>query len=285
MPDVNLDRIGALLRGMLELLWNKPEGMPASEILAILPELTPLTDYEKGYSPSTNVPRYERIVRLATFPLEKAGWLVKSNKGNWYLTDEGRQACKRFPNVQEFYNEAVKLLDEVKKSTPLYRVVTDEAQEKAWEQIREFLQKMHRTEFQYLIADLLSAMGYHIMWVAPPEKSRGQIDIILYEKPIGTTRPRILVQVKHKGQAMTMEGLKNFLSALGSNDFGLLVSSGGFTREVRLEVEKETFQKLTLWDLEIFFDLWIRYYDDLSQEARNRLPLKAINFIDRAGDF
>jgi len=285
MPDINLDRVGALLRGMLELLWNKPEGMPASEILAILPELTPLTDYEKGYSSSTNVRRYERIVRLATIPLEKAGWLVKSNKGSWCLTEEGRQACKRFPNVQEFYNEAVKLLEEVKNNTPQYMVVTEEAQEKAWEQIREFLQKMHRSEFQNLAADLLGAMGYHILWIAPPEKSHGQIDIILYEEPIGTKGPRILVQVKHKDQPIAMEGLNNFLSTLGANDFGLLVSSGGFTRDVRDEIEHETFQKLTIWDLEKLFDLWIRYYDHLSQEARNRLPLKAINFIYRAGDF
>ena len=60
MPEITLSRIGTLLRGVLELLWNKPEGLPASEILAFLPELTPLTEYEKGYSPSTNVPRYEQ---------------------------------------------------------------------------------------------------------------------------------------------------------------------------------------------------------------------------------
>jgi restriction system protein len=284
MPDVNLSRIGALLRGVLELLWNKPEGMPANEILAFLPELTPLTDYEKGYSPSTNIPRYERIVRLTTIPLEKAGWLVKSNKGNWCLSEEGRQACRRFPNVQEFYNEAIKLLDEAKQSVPSYMMVAEEAQEKAWEQIQKYLQEIHRTEFQNLIVDLLTAMGYHIIWIAPPEKSRGQIDIIIHVDPISAKGPRILIQVKHKGQAITMEGLKNFLSALGSNDFGLLVSSGGFTRDVKDEIRNEAFQKLTIWDLEKFFDLWVRYYDHLSQEARNRLPLKAIEFLYRAGD-
>lgn len=153
MPDVTLSRIGALLRGVLELLWNKSEGMPASEILAFLPELTPLSDYEKGYSPSTNVPRYERIVRLAIIPLEKAGWLAKSNKGRWCLTEEGRQACRRFPNVQEFYKEAIKLLDEVKQDAPSYTVVAEEAEEKAWELIQKYLQAIRRTEFQDLIAD------------------------------------------------------------------------------------------------------------------------------------
>ena len=71
MADVTLNRIGELLRSVLELLWNKPEGMPAREILAFLPEITQLTEYEKGYAPPTNTPRYERIVRLATITSRK----------------------------------------------------------------------------------------------------------------------------------------------------------------------------------------------------------------------
>ena len=51
MADITLNRIGELLRSVLELLWNKPEGMPAREILAFLPEITQLTDYERGYAP------------------------------------------------------------------------------------------------------------------------------------------------------------------------------------------------------------------------------------------
>ena len=283
MPEITLSRIGALLRGVLELLWNKPEGMIASEILAFLPELTPLTEYEKGYPPSTNIPRYERIVRLATIPLVQAGWLVKNNKGLWSLTEEGRQACRRFPNVEEFYKEAIKLLDEFRQNSPAYLMVAEEAEEKAWEQIRKYLQEIHRNEFQELIADLLTAMGYHIGWIAPPEKSRGQIDLIVYVDPIGVKGPRILVQVKHKGQAITMEGLRSFLSALGSNDYGLLVSSGGFTGDIKDEVRSDSFQKLTIWDLENFYDLWIKYNEHLGQEARDRLPLKAIYFLYRSG--
>ena len=39
MADVTLGRIGELLRCVLELLWNKPEGMPAKELIASLPEV------------------------------------------------------------------------------------------------------------------------------------------------------------------------------------------------------------------------------------------------------
>jgi restriction system protein len=116
-------------------------------------------------------------------------------------------------------------------------------------------------------------------WIAPPEKDHGQIDMVAYADPIGAKGPRILVQVKHKGQAITMEGLKTFLSVLGTNDYGVLISSGGFTNEVMEEIRSDALQKTTLLDLENFFDLWIRYYDELSQEATNRFPLKKIYFL------
>ncbi len=279
MADITLSRIGELLRSVLELLWNKPEGLPAKEIMAFLPEITQLTDYERGYSPPTNTPRYERIIRLATIPLVKAGWLVKNNKGRWYITEEGRQACRRYPNAQELYKEAIRLFEESRQSVPAVTMTVEEAEEKAWEQIQRYLQEARRIEFQTLTADLLEAMGYHVAWSAPAEKDRGQIDIVAYVDPIGAKGPRILVQVKHKGQAITLEGLNAFLSVLGTNDYGLLISTGGFTTEVREEIRMDAFQKTTLLDLEGFFDLWVKYYGKLGQEAQNRFPLKIVYFL------
>jgi restriction system protein len=279
VADITLSRIGELLRSVFELLWNKPDGLPAKEIIAFLPEITQLTEFERGYSPPTNIPRYERIIRLATIPLVKAGWLVKNNKGRWYITEEGRQACRRYPNAQELYKEAIRLFEERRQSAPAVIMTVEEAEEKAWEQIQRYLQEARRIEFQTLAADLLEAMGYHVAWTAPAEKERGQIDIVAYVDPIGAKGPRILVQVKHKGQAITMEGLNAFLSVLGANDYGLLISTGGFTTEVKEEIRIDAFQKTTLLDLESFFDLWVKHYGKLSQEAQNRFPLKIVYFL------
>src|SRR5258708_9962392 len=281
MGDMTLSRIGELLRSVFELLWTRPDGMPAKDILTFLPEVTQLTEYEKGSSPSTNTPRYERIVRIATIPLVRAGWLVKTDKGRWYITDEGSQACRRYPNAQELYKESLRLLEESKQSLPLYTMAVEEAEEKAWEQIRRFLQETKRIEFQTLVVDLMRAMDYHVAWIAPPEKSHGQIDIVAHVDPIGVKRPRILVEIKHKGQAVTLEGLNTFLAVLNDTDYGLYVSTGGFTREVMQEIENDAFNRTTLLDLEGFFDLWLKYYDRLSPAARNRLPLRAIYFLDK----
>jgi restriction system protein len=280
MADVMLNRIGELLRSVLELLWNKPEGMPAQEILAYLPQITELTEHEKGYVPPTNIPRYERIVRLATIPLVQAGWLVKNSKGRWYITAQGRQACQKYQSAQELYKEAVQLFEENRQGAPTYAITVEEAEERAWEQIQTYLLAAQPLDFRSLIAELLKAMGYHVAWVAPPEKEHGRIDLVAHTDPIGAKGPRILVQFKHNGQALTMEGLKSSLSALSARDYGLVVSSGGFTNDVTRQMKSEAFQKMTLLDLESFFDLWVRYYDELSEEARNRFPLKTIYFLN-----
>jgi len=279
MADITLNRIGELLRAVLELLWNRSEGMPAREIFAFLPEITPLTEYELGYAPSSNVPRYERYVRLATIPLVKAGWLVKNDKGRWYLTDEGREACRQYQGSQALYREALRQFEEGRKSAPGLITVLEEAEEKSWEEIQKYLLGTRRIEFQTLVIDLLIAMGYHIVWIAPPEKDRGQVDLVVNVDPLGVKGPRIFVQIKQKGQPVTVEGLRAFISSLGTETHGLLVSTGGFTREAQERIRSDTSLKITLLDLERFFDLWIAHYQQLSHEAHRRLPLKAVYFL------
>jgi restriction system protein len=279
MVQITLHRVGELLRIVFELLWDKPDGLPAKDVFALIPELTQLTEYEIGFSSLSNTPRYERIVRLATVPLVRVGWLVKNNKGRWHITEDGRQACKKFTNAQELYKEALRLYEERRQVAPDIVMNAETAEEKAWEQIQKYLQEKKPPEFQSMIAALLRAMGYYVAWVAPAEKNRGHIDIVAHVDPIGAKGPRILVQVKHKGQVLTMEGLKTFLSILGQNDFGLLVSTGGFTGDAKEELRTEAFHKVTALDLETFFDLWISHYDKLSQDARNLIPLKLIYFL------
>ena len=291
MAEITRKRTGEFLRFIFKMLWDKPEGLPAKEILDAIPNSLQLTEYEAGYYPSTPTsPRFEKIVRFATIDLVHAGWLVKS-KGRWYLTEEGRQAFKKYPDPEDFYKEAVRLYQLWKRSRPKKEgLVTDEqevqkisltveeAEEKAWEQIQQFLQNMNPYEFQELVADLLRAMDYHVSWVAPPGKDRG-IDIIAYTDPLGASVPRIKVQVKHRDQPTSVEGLRAFMSVLGTDDLGLYVSSGGFTSDARDEARTQERRKVTLLDLETFFDLWVEHYEKLSQEARQRFPLKPIHFL------
>jgi restriction system protein len=291
MADITRRRSGEFLRCVLKQLWDKPEGLQAKDILEAIPKSITLTEFEKGFYPSTpNSPRYQKIIRFGTIGLVHAGWMVKS-KGRWFITEEGRQAFNKFKDPEEFCRESDRLYKVWYRNRPeKVRLVSDalavqkvsftveEAEEKAWEQINQFLQDMKPYEFQEVVADLLRAMDYHVSWVSPPGKDRG-VDIIAYTDPLGASVPRIKVQVKHRDQAVATDGLRSFLATLGADDIGIFVSSGGFTSDARDEARTQERRKVTLLDLENLFDLWVEHYDKLSQEARQRFPLKPIHFL------
>jgi restriction system protein len=240
--------------------------------------MTPLTEFEAGYSSTNNVPRYETILRLATIPFVKAGWMVKSNKGRWYLTEEGRQACRKFTNSQDLYQEALRRFEEEQQNIPEVMITVESSEEAAWNQIEKYLQGRKTFEIKSMLAYLLRASGYHVAWIAPPADNFNQPDIVAWMDPIGARQPRILVQVIHKGQAMTAEGIKSFSSLLEQNDFGLIFSTGGLTNEAREEM-KSASQHMSFMDLESFFDLWVTQYNKLDWEAQRLLPLKSIYFL------
>jgi restriction system protein len=278
MSEIAPKRIGEFLRIIFVRLWQESAGLPVGEILAYIPKATLLSDYESGVSPSTHTPRYEKAIRLATAPYVNAGWMVKS-RGRWLLTEEGKRACKSFPTADAFYSEAARIYEEWQECRSILALITEEAEEKAWEQIRSYLQEMHPYEFQILVGDLLTAMGYHTAWSAPAHKERGFINFVVYADSLGLSLPRIKVHVLHSGQAVLFEGLKAFMSVLGDGEAGIFISSGGFTANVMEQAQSQKNFQVTLVDLENFFDMWVEYYEKLSHAARQRFPLKPIYFL------
>ena len=273
MSDLNDHRIGEMIRGVVELLWSKPHGLTGSEVIARLPEVVELTEYETGLSPSSLYPRYGRVVRLATLPLVEVGWLVKTDKGRWFITESGRDACRRYSRPQDLVAEALRLVKDKKDLLPDIMISLELIQEKVWENIVKYIQAKHVDELRQLVAALFEGMQYHVVWVAPPEKKHGLVDLIASVDPVEASTKRIIVQIKHTGQQVTGEGVKSFLASLGENDFGLMLSTGGYTPDVRELLGGKDFIKINAMDLEKFYAVWIRHYDGLNIEAHNLLPL------------
>lgn len=293
MADITRQRTGELLRKLFEILRAATEGMPANEALAALEASVALSPYEAGEYPSGGR-RFEKIVRFATVDCVKAGWLQK-NKGRWSLTDSGWTAYQTYKDPATFYAEAAKLYrqwkalqvsgsaesieNDVETAGDKTASITFEtAEEQAWAEVESYLQKMPPFEFQELVAALLRAMGHEVAWIAPPGKDGG-IDIIALTDPLGIRPPRIKVQVKRQQQAATVDVVRSFLALLGEGDIGLFVCLGGFTKDAEYEARTQEKRRITLVDLERLFDLWVKHYQTLTDEARQRLPLKPIYFL------
>jgi restriction system protein len=300
VPDVTIPRTGVHVRKLFEILAPYPDGLQAAEALKLLAASTEMTPYEQGTYASTGSRRFEKIVRFATVDCVKAGWLLK-NKGIWSITETGKKAMAAFPNPEAFYREAIRLyrawrvsetptelpgsleeLSQAETASAEARVTFEQAEEQAWSEIEAYVRTMPPYDFQDMVADLLKALAYHIAWISPPGKDGG-VDIIAHTDPLGTSTPRIKVQVKRVAQKVDLQTLNSFLAIIDANDVGLFVSTGGFTRDAEETARKQTGRKITLIDLERLVDLWIEAYGKLEDKARRRLPLSPIYFLTPEG--
>jgi restriction system protein len=299
MPEITRRRRGELQRGIFKILVDYPEGLPAKDVLQRLEQVVPPTDFEKAsYPKRPHIRRFEKMARFFTIGPVKAGWLVKS-KGRWYVTEEGRKAYSQIHDPAEFDREASRLyykwratqpdavsdlvedapeaVAAIEKATDAVSTV-EEAEETAWAEIEQYVQGMNPYDLQKLVAALLRAMGYHVSWIAPPGPDKG-IDLLAHNDPLGTSTPRIKVQVKRRADKVNVDGLRAFMALLGEQDVGIFVSTGGFTGDAESEARTKETRKLTLVDLEQLVDLWVEHYDKVAESDKRLLPLKPVYYL------
>ena len=68
------------------------------------------------------------------------------------------------------------------------------------------------------------------------------------------------------------------MGILNEDDVGIFVALGGFTKDAE-DWTRTHSKRLTLINLEKFFDLWVEHYSGLTDDARRRLPLRPIHFL------
>jgi restriction system protein len=293
MAEITRQRQGELVRGVFAVLLDQDEEMRARDVLKAVELRVPPSAFENAtYPKNPTVRRYEKIVRFSTIPSVKAGWLIKEN-GRWSLTDEGRKAYETFTDPTALIMESIRLYRVWKKQQPAPDEVEgdaddvgnepattlEEAEETASNAIREYLAAMPPYDFQNLVAALLEAMGYYVSWVAPPGRDQG-MDAIAYRDPLGTTAPRIKVQVKRQAETkISVDSLRSFMAVLAEQDVGIYISAGGFTSEAEREARTQANRRLTLIDLDRLISLWIEHFDRLGDVDRQRLPLKPVYFL------
>jgi len=286
------------MSGVMKLLAEDPEGMPAKDVLSRLRAVVPATAFELSEYPNRpGVIRYDKIVRFATIAPVKAGWLVKT-KGQWSVTEAGIAALAQYPNDPEgLMRRAAQLYKQWKKDQPepveesqspvdeAIEIVgtLEEAEEGAYAEIKSYVDDMAPYDFQDLVAALIGALGYHIQWIAPPGPDQG-VDIIASIDQLGLLKPRVKVQVKHRAATASVSDLREFMALLGESDVGIFVSSGGFTRDAQIEARTHETRTLTLLDLEGFLDLWIKNYASVDEDKRRLMPLKPVHYLALPAD-
>ena len=148
-------------------------------------------------------------------------------------------------------------------------ITEDEAIERIKHRVREFSWE----DMELLVAGLLRAMGYRTHMTQ--KGADGGRDIIASPDGFGLEQPRIVAEVKHRQKQMDSEKVRAFVGTLRNSDSGLYVSTGGFTKDVRLEAQRAT-RPVHLLDLDQLVRAIVERYDNADDETRRLLPLVRI---------
>ena len=281
------------LYALMKEMQKRGGSIPSKEVNDFIEKNVPLTPWEKERSGKLQNYRWFATTQFYSIDYKVAGFIIKKN-GNWYLTPEGESALALGEvAVMEQANEAyhkwrseridkdsteISEADDVEETSKEILINLEQLEDKAMEGITDYLKKKNPYEFQDMVAALLRAMGYHTPFVAPKGKDGG-IDIVAYVDPLGAQTPRIKVQVKHKPEAsIPAADVRALLGVLKAGDIALFVTSGTFSTDAR-NTAINSKEYIRIIDGDEFIDMWQQYYDKMSDEDKNMLPLKRIAFL------
>lgn len=288
MRKLSKKRIGEYMQTVLKIILENGDSSPVRQIKEEMEKRLTFDEYEKEVYQKSGYIRWQSMMHFYSISLVKAGWLRKY-KGAWYITKEGKKKLELDP--EKFIEEAEQkywkwansrqLIKEEEHDETQETVVTsyEQAQSTAREEIKDFVRKINPYNFQDLVAALFRGMGYYTPFIAPKGPDGG-IDIVAYKDPIGAELPRIRIQVKHRiDTKVGRSEVASLNSDLQKEGYiGIIVSSGGFSKEALNEIRK-TNKHIEKIDIEDFLDLWEKHYEKLSDEDKNLLPLRKISFL------
>lgn len=154
------------------------------------------------------------------------------------------------------------------------QLLLDETAQKSEEFIEDRLARLSPSQFEELVIGLMRAMGYRTRYLG--DGRGGGAWLQASPDGLGLLEPRICVGVAHApGTPLTGSDMRQFLGERRPCGQVIYVSSGGFGREARQEVDKAGVTA-TLITLPQFRQLIVDHYADLDDRARQLLPLRRV---------
>lgn len=161
--------------------------------------------------------------------------------------------------------------DTIKINQPLEEI-KENLHQKAKEIIQDKIDDLDWYQMQELVAWLLRAMWYKTK-ISPIWPDGGK-DIIATKDGFGFEDPTIIVEMKHRKEAMWWPIVNQLAWVIRQGQKWLFVSTGWFTRQA-LEMAKNH-HHIVLVDLEQLTDLFIEYYENFDLEWKKLISLSKI---------
>ena len=275
------------LYAVMQEMKRRGGSIQSKDIKSFVESNVDLTDWEREPAGKMKYIRWMNNLHFYSIDYVRAGYIIKKN-GSWYLTPEGEDALSKGQDevmliankaYHEWKKEQLSKTDDPSDDPEsVISMNLDLLESNARDGIKGFIASKGPYEFQEIVAALLRAMGYHTPFIAPKGKDGG-VDIIAYVDPLGAQTPRIKVQVKHKPETVIgSPDIRSLLGVLRTGDIALFVTSGSFSPDAR-NTATSSREFIRLIDGNEFIEMWQEYYDKMSDDDKNMLPLKRIAFL------
>ena len=184
-----------------------------------------------------------------------------------------------FFSVKNYASEFLAALEKGHSKKELVPSIEDETvgatAEVIEENTRDFILKELSTNLkgyplESFVADLLRAMGYRTTTVSP-QGGDGGIDIKAYKDELP---PRIVVQVKSQDSDISEAAIQALKGAMMPGDYGLFVTLSNYNKNARKFLEANPMIRGI--NGKELVDLILQYYESLSKEYREMIPLKKV---------
>lgn len=223
---------------------------------------------------------YEYNTKLGEhFHIRRVKWSGKVPRDKLSTSTKNTLGCIStiFELSEEAEEEIIKLLkgkEEVAEDVESKEAELDTIKEdmiaKAHEFTKDKILDLNWEEMQELVAGVLRGMGYKTT-ISPKGSDRGR-DIQASPDGLGLEQPRIIVEVKHRSGQMGTKEIKSFIAGLRQGDKGLYVSTGGFSKDAKIEAERSNIP-VTLIDLDMLVKLIIQHYDNFDMDTKTLISL------------
>lgn len=229
---------------------------------------------EYSHSPSTiaGYPNVRRVKWEGRVDRDQLSISSKNSLGStltlFKVPDEAAEEIERLGKGLPVQGEQPQEEDRVQEEDLL-----EQYKEEAFEITKDRINRLDWDQLQELVAGLLRAMGYKTR-VSAPGPDRG-VDIMASPDGFGFESPRIIVEVKHRGDSIGSQEIRSFIGGRHKDDKGMYVSTGGFTKDARYEAERANIP-VFLMDLDELVKAIYRHYDKMDIDAQTLIPLKKI---------
>lgn len=300
VTDIN-KRDAEILMAALRLVQSNGGEMKYSAIKEELPKVFKFTDKELAPKNTWDALWHTIIGMIGGIELKQTGF-VDIKKSVWTLTAKGESALEMTP--EEFYKAYHFPYLEILKAKQQEKALTGEVQtiqpsqsenevvenaaekdietinEKAREQIRQYIRSRTPYQYQDMVAALFRAMGYFTPFVAPKGRDGG-VDVIAYCDPLGVKKPHIKIQVKHyPSNPISVDVVRSLTGICKRGDeIGFVITSGSFTNEA-LRESRSLHSDIRLIDGEELIDLWIANYNNMPEEDKALMPITPVYYLN-----